>query len=141
MIKGKPQPKVKVKSISFLKKKAWKLFSEYIRRRHADTGGTASCVTCSRAYHWKQLQAGHFIPGRHNSILFDPRGVHPQCYRCNVPMKGNPREYDAWMRRNYGPKIIKDLEKKDKEFKQWTRPELEEIIKHFKQKVEELTNK
>ena len=141
MIKGKPQPKVKVESISFLKKKAWKLFSEYIRRRWADPEGMVDCVTCHLTYHWKKLHAGHFIPGRHNLILFDERGCHPQCYICNIHLKGNPRAYDAYMRTIYGTKVIKDLERRDKESKQFTRPELEELIKIYKQKVEELTNK
>lgn len=137
-IQGKPQPRVKLKSVSFYKKKAWKLFSELIRRAHANPNGMTQCVTCRLWFEWKKLQAGHFIPGRHNSILFDERGVHPQCMRCNVFLRSNPREYDAFMRKTYGAKVIKELERKDKELHQFTRQELMALIETYKDKLETL---
>ena len=124
--------KPKVKSVSKLKKDLWKLVSEYVRRRASDFRGNADCVTCGRTYHWKQLQGGHFIPGRHNAILFDLRHIHPQCYACNVPMKGNPRKYDAYMRENYGEKVIKELENLDAIEKQFHAPELLSEIERYK---------
>ena len=123
---------MKKHSIAWYKKKAWNTFSIFIRQKYADWKGYAKCVTCGIVKHWKELQAGHFIPGRHNKILFDERGVHPQCYRCNVPLKGNPRAYDAFMRKTYGVKVIKDLERLDRQSKQFTIPELEGIIKKYK---------
>lgn len=123
---------MKSKTISQLKKIAWKWFSIYIRSKSADYRGYVSCVTCGVVKHWKQLQAGHFIPGRHNMILFDERGCHPQCYRCNIPLKGNPRAYDAFMRKTYGVKVIKELERLDRQDKQFTPKELEILIEKYK---------
>lgn len=119
---------LKSPTIAKLKKKLWKIFSEYIRLRSADWRGYATCVTCGVVKNYKELQAGHFIPGRHNAILFDPRNCHPQCYRCNIPLKSNPRKYDAYMRANYGADVIEELEKQNDEMKQFTGPELQEKI-------------
>lgn len=129
---------MKQKTISQLKKVAWDLFSKYIRARNADYRGYARCVTCGVIKHWKELQAGHFIPGRHNSNLFDERGCHAQCYHCNIGLKSNPREYDRFMREKYGGKTIIELEKQDKQSVQFTRQELTDKAAYYKQKFEEL---
>lgn len=75
---------------SKLKKKAWDSFSIYIRTRDclrfSGSPDFGKCITCNRAYDFKQLQAGHFIQGRMNSVLFDERLVYSQCLGCN----GNP---------------------------------------------------
>lgn len=126
-------------TVSSLKKKLWKLFSEYIRRLYADWRGYVACVTCGSVKHYKEQQAGHFIPGRHNMVLFDERNVHPQCYRCNIALSGNPRKYDKYMRLTYGPEIIEQLEKLDEQNKQFTIKELEELIKEYKDKLKTLS--
>lgn len=102
------QKTTKTKSIKSLKAKAWKLFSEYIRRKDADANGIAKCVTCGHEEHWKQMQAGHFIPGRCNSILFEESGVHVQCARCNYN-EGNGPEYYPFMLKTYGQAEIDRL--------------------------------
>lgn len=72
------------------KEKAWRAFSQYIRTRDcirfSNDPNLGKCVTCNRAYPFKQLQAGHFIQGRGNAVLFDERLVYSQCVGCN----GNP---------------------------------------------------
>ena len=72
------------------KDKAWSAFSTFIRTRDCirfkDSLYDGVCITCKRDYPFKQLQAGHFIQGRGNSVLFDERLVYSQCFGCN----GNP---------------------------------------------------
>jgi len=80
--------RVKQRTLKSLKNKAWKLFSEWIRRRGADEGGTERCYTCGGLAHWKELQAGHSIPGRHNAVLLDADICRPQCVVCNVWKRG-----------------------------------------------------
>lgn len=80
------------------KKECWTLFSQYIRKKNADWQGNGKCVTCGVVKPWKQLQAGHFVDGRNNKVLLDERLVHPQCYQCNVPLKGNKIKYFEFMR-------------------------------------------
>ena len=101
--------KRKPKTLTFLKKKAWDLLSKIIRMQAADRAGYVECVTCWTYKPWKEMQAGHFISGRGNSILFEERGIHPQCSRCNIVFKGNMVEYFIFMERKHGRKVINDL--------------------------------
>lgn len=95
----------KRKNLKLIKKKAWAIFSRYIRKKYSDENGYVKCVTCGHINHWKNLQAGHFIPGRTNSILFHEKGVHPQCRRCNYN-EGNGPEYFIFMEKTYGREEI-----------------------------------
>jgi hypothetical protein len=124
-------------SVSKLKKKAWKLFSEYIRRS-AIKDGLVVCITCGAQKNYKEMQAGHWLPGRHPSVLFDQRNCHPQCYHCNVGLKGSPIQYYHYMENFYGKKEMKDLERLDRVNKQFKQFELEALIDIFKRKLSEL---
>jgi hypothetical protein len=55
------------------------------------------CVTCGKKYQIGKLQAGHFIPGRFDAILFDEEQVHAQCYRCNMKLQGMWHKYYLFM--------------------------------------------
>lgn len=100
MPKRKDSPLVKAK------KDLCKIFSMYIRMRDcfAATGtlDKGVCCTCGRPYPIKKLQAGHFIPGRMDSILFEPTCVHAQCYRCNMRRQGEWVKYYRFMQKKYG---------------------------------------
>ena len=54
-------------------------------------------MTCGKLYPFSKLQAGHFIPGRTDAILFDVRQVHAQCYRCNTKLQGMWHKYFLFM--------------------------------------------
>ena len=96
------------------KKKAWDMFSKYIRLRDALlTTGTdyeAECVTCRRRYPINKMQAGHFIPGRSNAVLFDEYGVHSQCVQCNIFKSGDALTYRQRMVEKYGEEEVKEME-------------------------------
>ena len=136
-----PKPK-KAQSISKLKKAAWAIFSEYIRKRDClETTGCSSfglCITCGKRLHFKLLQAGHFILGRHNANLFSERGVHAQCYNCNINLKGNTLEYRRKIIEMYGEGADLELEEEARQIKKFTIPELEELKKELKEKVKRL---
>ena len=132
---------MKKPTVSSLKKKLWKLFSLYIRQRDADYRGIASCVSCLAQKHWKEGDAGHFIDGRHNSILFDERQVHFQCKGCNGGLmrgKEKPKDvkknYEIFMVWEYGQAVVNELKALDKQEKRFTVSELEELIKVYKEK-------
>ncbi len=133
---------MKKPTISKVKKKLWVIFSEYIRKRDGleTTGSTewALCITCQKRYHYKMLQAGHFIAGRHNAGLFSERGTHAQCYNCNINLKGNTLEYRRQIIKLYGEGVDIELENEAKEIRQFTIPELNEMITYYKQKITEL---
>lgn len=137
--------KQKKKGIRYWKKKAWSEFSKYIRLRDAlKTTGTQEkvrCYTCRKIYPAFGIgcvQAGHFIPGRGNSILFNERGVHAQCYNCNVNLKGNWPEYMRYMMAEYGQEVVDELLHLKNQVKIYTPADLEELRDKYKQKYEEL---
>lgn len=99
------------------KEKAWVAFSKYIRTRDClrFTGDPEEgmCITCKRSYPFSKLQAGHFISGRGNAVLFDERLVYSQCLGCNgnPPMGkgGNYVEYFVWMESEVGREKIDEF--------------------------------
>lgn len=97
-----------------LKERAWKEFSRYIRLRDciATTGTTeyGTCVACQKRYAFKELQAGHWIPGRTGSVLFNEDLVHAQCMRCNVWLHGNLSAYAMYMYSKYTKKQMAEFE-------------------------------
>lgn len=129
-------------TLSKLKNKLWPIFSAYIRTRDClKTTGCASfglCVTCEKRYHFKLLQAGHFIPGRHNANLFSEKGTHAQCYNCNINLKGNTLEYRRRIIQMYGEGADLELEKEDRQIKKFSESELLEMIEIYKLKLAEL---
>jgi hypothetical protein len=74
----------KVKVEKKWKKKAWSIFSQYIRLKNREYGEYTKCYTCGTLKEWKKMQAGHGIGGRSNAVLFDERLVKPQCAGCNL---------------------------------------------------------
>ena len=136
----------KTYTVTQAKNKAWTVFSLYIRTRDAlRTTGTLEncrCVTCGRAYPLKGarggLQAGHFIQGRKNSILYDERNVHGQCYGCNVMKKGNMVKFYKFMLEEYGQKVIDELEELETQTKQMKAYEHIEIFEKYKKKLKAL---
>lgn len=109
------------------KKRAWDNFSRYIRLRDCIEGtGTSEygiCITCSARLPFKELQCGHAIPGRGNSILLDDTICAAQCMRCNIWLHGQHgifalkiidkygREYyETAIRRSKQPKTMKKFE-------------------------------
>ena len=108
------------------KNRAWNAFSKYIRSRDK------RCVTCGSASY---LQAGHFIGGRHLSLLFDERNTHAQCYGCNVGKKGNMVEYYEFMVKKYGIKIIEELKELDRKIVQYKTQDYLELAEYYKKRI------
>ena len=98
------------------KKKAWDKFSIFIRLRDClKTTGTfesGRCYTCGKLYDFKSLQAGHFVAGRGNSVLFDEQGVKAQCYYCNMHKGGEPLLFRRNLVKEYGEQLVELLENK-----------------------------
>lgn len=118
------------------KKKAWAIFSKYIRLKGSDNGYN-KCCTCGVVKHWKELQAGHFIPGRSNSILFVEDNVHPQCRRCNYN-EGNGPEYFAFMETVYGRERIDELRSLRHKKVKFTAFDYKAIHDEYKKKFDDL---
>ena len=131
-----------VAKLSTLKKKAWSLLSECIRREAADRNGYVRCYTCGTSNLWNRgTDAGHAIPGRHGSVLLDESIIRPQCKVCNIWKRGNYpvftlkliNEHSAeWFERKLADahKIVK-----------WTSHDLTEKIKEYDKRLEQLGKK
>jgi len=130
---------MKRETIAKVKKNVWVVFSKYIRLRDClETTGCASfglCITCGKRYHFKLLQAGHFIPGRHNANLFSERGTHAQCYNCNINLRGNTLEYRRKIIEMYGEGADEELEEIARQIKSYTVVELKELEASLKAKI------
>jgi hypothetical protein len=121
-----------------LKQKAWKLVSEYVRRKDADEGGTAACYTCGVLAHWKDLHAGHAIPGRHNAVLFDVDIIRPQCPRDNLFLGGRYEIFAAKLIRENGLEWFEKKLSDARKVTKFSRADIEDLIALYKQKLEGL---
>ena len=145
------------KEVRLLGNKAWKLESEYVRRRDG------KCVTCGERDNthnelgewigWKALQCGHFF---HRYLDFCDIALAAQCGTCNGYGKdgyapGMPIQMKEHLERKYGVGIIQFLEKlrakeeqsqfKNKYAGMDLTPELlERIIIKYQTKLEVLTH-
>jgi len=126
-------------TVSSMKRKVWDVFSKYIRTRDClRTTGCKDwglCITCDKRYHFKLLQAGHFIAGRHNAGLFAEKGVHAQCYNCNINLKGNTLEYRRRIVKLYGEEADVELEEEAHQTKSFTVDELQSLLEHYQKEV------
>jgi len=121
-----------------LKARAWKLFSEWIRRKDADQGGTVSCYTCGKLMFWKEAHAGHAIPGRHNAVLLDPEIVRPQCPRDNLFLGGRYEIFATKLIKEKGMEWWEAKLEGARAIVKLTRGDYEALISSYKQKLEDL---
>lgn len=118
------------------KDKAWKQFSRFIRLRDclATTGDIdyGICITCGLRFHFKELQAGHFVPGRGNAVLFDEDITHAQCQKCNVWLYGNLIEYYPKMLKLYGEERVEQMKALRHESIKYSVEEYLQIAENYK---------
>lgn len=127
--------RVKQKTLKTLKAKAWKLFSEWIRRKDADEGGTVLCFTCEKPMFWRDCHAGHGIPGRHNAVLLDADIVKPQCPRDNLFMGGMYHIFATKLIKQNGLEWWEQKLLDSKRVVKITRGDYEVIIEDLKKKL------
>lgn len=117
----------KLRPLKNIRKQAWDLQSEFIRRSEEGV-----CFTCGNKREWKAQQAGHFI--HRNCLDFDLRNIHCQCVKCNKYLSGNLIEYTVAMLSEYGEAVVEDLRELSHQVRKFRRDELEEMIAGFKLK-------
>lgn len=148
--KNQPKPIKKSKhrnkngeyTLTWYKEQTWTEFSIYIRTRDClrfkGVPNKGICVTCNREYDFKNLQAGHFISGRGNSVLFDETCVYTQCYGCNMGRGGAYVEYFIFMEQEWGREFIEELRIKKTKTVKYTKDDLLRLKETFINKTEEL---
>ena len=105
----------------WLKKKAWTLFSAFIRKRDK------KCFTCGG----KVENAGHWKHGHTKAGFLNEDNVHGQCIRCNLHLSGNLGEYTLKMTKIHGVEKANKMWKEFSKDHNWTRSELIEIINKY----------
>lgn len=132
-------------SIAKAKKAAWQQFSLYIRLRDSlkTVGNTqqCACITCGNIYPTQGrscIQAGHFIPGRKNAVLFHEDLVHGQCHICNMWRKGDWVTYERVMVAQYGREKVEEFKLLADATVKYSVSELQAIEATYKAKVADL---
>lgn len=118
-------------SLSSLEAKLDRVFSNYIRQRDADVGGTVRCVTCRRLLFWKEAHAGHFVKRQHRAVRWDERNVHAQCVSCNTYRGGQQDEYGLFIIRKYGNQVHEELLGRKHSVIKHTRADLQAMIDKY----------
>ena len=123
--------KIKHISLKALRKKAWDLQSEYIRRI-----AKGRCFTCGTKKPWKEMQAGHYIHG--NRMDFVKLNIQCQCVHCNHFLSGNQGAFAERLILEYGQEAVAQLREISHQEKKFTIFELEDLILTYKKKLQEL---
>lgn len=122
-------------TVKTFKHSVWKSFALYIKMRDANAAGVCFCCTCQKGMAWNDMEcnAGHFIAGRSNAILYDETIVHAQCSRCNNYGGGKPWDYEQFMIKQYGHSYedLEEIKMRRHQIKKYTLEELKDLKKHF----------
>jgi hypothetical protein len=100
-------------------------FQKWIRLRDANDG----CISCD-SVNVKIWHAGHYFKAElFTGLIFDEINVNKQCEKCNTFLGGNETGYRKGLIAKYGEKVVKDLELRSNELREYkfTREELKEI--------------
>lgn len=113
-----------------------RVFNEYIRLRDYNK----PCISCRAPAHTFKKSAGHYFPaGSYKNLRFNEDNVHLQCwYNCNKQRHGNLAAYLPHLINKIGEDRYKDLLRLSNIPAHYTIPELQEMIKTYKDKVKEL---
>ena len=128
---------MKKRKRSVIVKELDKVFSWYIRQKAANLDEFVECFTCGRYYHWKKIQAGHFMSRARYSTRWDEENVRPQCYGCNVMQQGRQFEFAKNLDKE-SPGKADAMHVASLQTTKFADYELEEMIEHYKQKLNEL---
>lgn len=127
--------------LKIAKKKAWELFSRYIRLKNADKDGNAKCVTCGKVDSYKKIHAGHAISGRGGRVLFDEKIVRCQCFYCNIMKNGRYDDFIYFLTEIEKSMTIEEYWEIKKESKLPCKLSLQDYVEvqdEYKRKLKEL---
>lgn len=117
------------------KNTVWKACADYIKAREADIYGMVKCVTCDLRMHFRDhiCNAGHFVPGRGNAVLFDDAHIFPQCSGCNCDGGGEQYKFGLFLKERYGydDATIDEIRYMRHKTRKFTMDELKEMKRRF----------
>ena len=127
------------KSKPNLVKKLDRLFSLYIRLRDAMPNGYVRCISCGKIKTFDDVDCGHFYSRTHMATRFDEDNCNAECKFCNRFSADHLIAYQTNLIRKIGISRFEKLGLKAKSTCHWLDSELEERIKYYSQKVNELS--
>ena len=116
-------------------RKAWEVFSLWVRLEASNDSGICDCFTCNTSDFYDNMDCGHYIDRRYKSTMFDLINNHPQCKTCNRTKDGNLATYIEKLRYKYGEEAVEELEAKKHQHPDYT---YEEIYQEYSKKLKEL---
>ena len=129
----KTRMKADLETVQDLVKAAQIVFNKYIRERDKDE----LCISCKQKP--KKENAGHFYnANNHWNVRFDEDNVHLQCERCNSFLSGNLLEYRTNLLTKIGAERFNQLEARARVTRKFTKDELKELIKKYKEMYNQL---
>ena len=127
----------KQKTVAKLREEAAVLLQKLVRMKAADENGLASCVTCGKRQHYKEMDGGHFISRKWTATKLAEENIHPQCKGCNQYASGRHDDYSLYMVDTYGIEMVRELNDKKRELCKQNRIELEDIKVELKVRIAE----
>jgi|TARA_R110002020_G_scaffold34108_7_gene104129 NAD-dependent SIR2 family protein deacetylase len=121
-------------------KKLDRVFSEYVRVKHSDGNGYCSCITCDKKFHYKNIDAGHFVSRRHILTRYDEMNVFPQCKYCNRFLNGLQYEYGKALDSRFGKGTADKIIAKSKANERLETEKLNEMFAFYKKNLITLYN-
>lgn len=120
------------------KDKAWKAFSEWVRRSSADQFGFVKCYTCYTRTEWKFSDAGHWVEGHSNAVYINPEYVRVQCQSCNRFHGGRQGEFRDRLRKELGDEKVDQLLIDSKKTLKLSIFDYENLEQYYKEKLKAL---
>lgn len=130
--------KPRTRSYAALKRALDKTYSEWVRRKGADSQGFVRCVTCGRSAHWKSMQCGHFIPRHYLAGRWNPENTAVQDASCNIFKRGAYPEFAQWGTSHYGQDWLPRMIALKREQIKWTRMDLESLLEDYTKRLAHL---
>jgi len=112
-----------------------KVFNQFIRLRDKDK----DCICCPGVKLVGLYDAGHFLSvGAYPNMRVNEDNVHGQCVACNQWKHGNLIQYQIGIEQRIGGERLMQLHEKAHKSVKYTREELRDLIKHYKEKIKQL---
>ena len=123
--------------IAKTKAKLDSIFSTYIRLKGSNEEGWGECFTCGRIRHYKEVDCGHFITRAKLATRWDEMNVAFQCKQCNMT-GGQQFVFGKKLDEIHGEGTAEAILLKSNQNKKWTVEELEEKVRYYRRKVDEI---
>ncbi len=123
---------VKDKSLATLIKELDTQISLFVRLNAADENGTIKCISCDDKVFWVDSDCCHYKDRNNMATRFHLPNLAPGCKDCN---RYNKDFHISEWTKKIGTYQAQRLGLLSKSLLKWTRPELEEMILDYRDKV------